>query len=176
MSFVLLYGPPAVGKLTAARELADLTGFKLFHNHLSVDLAEAVFTRNGPSFERVVKALNQAVFEEAAQTEEGLIFTFVYAYPQDNDEMKWMLALFEARGASTLLVQLLCPAETLKLRIGESSRRAYGKMKDVRKLERLLETYDLFTPYPERPSLQLDTTNTPPAETAATIAAHLQTL
>ena len=34
MKHLFLYGAPAVGKLTVAKELADLTGYKLFHNHL----------------------------------------------------------------------------------------------------------------------------------------------
>ena len=38
MKLVILYGPPGVGKLTVGRELAARTGFKLFHNHLTVDL------------------------------------------------------------------------------------------------------------------------------------------
>ncbi len=38
MQLVYLYGPPGVGKLTVARELVALTGFKLFHNHLAVNL------------------------------------------------------------------------------------------------------------------------------------------
>ena len=37
MKLVVLHGPPAVGKLTVARELARLTGWRLFHNHLVVD-------------------------------------------------------------------------------------------------------------------------------------------
>ncbi len=36
-TLVYLYGPPAVGKLTVATELQRLTGFRLFHNHLTVD-------------------------------------------------------------------------------------------------------------------------------------------
>ena len=31
-------GLPSVGKLTIARELAKLTGFEVFHNHLTVGL------------------------------------------------------------------------------------------------------------------------------------------
>ena len=174
MTFVLLYGPPAVGKLTVATELAKLTGFKVFHNHFSVDLAEEIFTRNGPSFGRIVKALNEVVFQEAAQTDVNLIFTFVYAYPQDDPEMRWLLSIFEKHDARTLLVQLTCKSETLKARLEEPSRHIYGKIKDVKTLEGLLETYDLFTPYPAAPSLQLDTADTPPQETAAAIAAHLQ--
>lgn len=38
MEFVLLYGPPAIGKLTIAKELQKLKGYKLLHNHLVVDL------------------------------------------------------------------------------------------------------------------------------------------
>ncbi len=179
MTFVLIYGPPAVGKLTVATELAELTGFKVFHNHVSADIAEAIFSRNGSSFGHVVKGINQVVFQEAARGEIDLIFTFVYAHPQDEPELRWLLDIFgdgAAKGARILLVQLTCEREVLEVRLGEASRRAYGKIKDVATLEYLLETYDLFTPYPAKPSLQLDATHTPPTETAAAIAAHLKTL
>ncbi|HIJ11483.1 TPA: hypothetical protein HA278_05490, partial [Candidatus Woesearchaeota archaeon] len=43
MIFVLIYGPMAVGKLTVAKELVKLTGYKLFHNHLTVDLVGSIF-------------------------------------------------------------------------------------------------------------------------------------
>ena len=175
MTFVLLYGPPAVGKLTVATELAKLTGFKVFHNHLSIDLVETVFSRGTPSFGRVGKAIRQLVFEEAARENVSLIFTYVYAYPQDNPEVQWMLEAVEKHGARTLLVQLTCDRKELSERVGADSRRAKGTIIDIELLNELLETYDLFTPYPASPSLQLDTTDTPPHETAAVIAAYLQT-
>ena len=43
MNLIFMYGPPGVGKLTVARELSQLTGYKLFHNHLVVNLVYAVF-------------------------------------------------------------------------------------------------------------------------------------
>jgi broad-specificity NMP kinase len=43
MRLIFLYGLPGVGKLTVARELAEFTGFKVFHNHLTVDLVGSVF-------------------------------------------------------------------------------------------------------------------------------------
>ncbi|MBD0327065.1 MAG: AAA family ATPase, partial [Pyrinomonadaceae bacterium] len=43
MKLIFLHGLPGVGKLTVARELAKLTGFKVFHNHLAVDLVESLF-------------------------------------------------------------------------------------------------------------------------------------
>ena len=38
MKLVVLHGPPAAGKLTVALELEPLTGFQVFHHHLTVDL------------------------------------------------------------------------------------------------------------------------------------------
>ena len=38
MKLIFIYGLPATGKLTVAVELAAMTGYKLFHNHLVVDL------------------------------------------------------------------------------------------------------------------------------------------
>ena len=37
MHLVFLHGPAAAGKYTVAKELAALTGFELYHNHLVVD-------------------------------------------------------------------------------------------------------------------------------------------
>lgn len=36
LKLIFLYGMPGVGKLTAARELASLKGFRLFHNNPAV--------------------------------------------------------------------------------------------------------------------------------------------
>ncbi len=174
MTFVLFYGPPAVGKLTVARELAKLTGFKVFHNHLSIDLVETVFPRGTPSFGRVGKSIRQAVFEEAARENINLIFTYVYAHPRDMPQMAWMLEAVEKHRAKTQLVQLICNPEKLTERVDIPSRRSSGKIADTELLNSLLTTYDLFTPYPERRSLQLDTTDIPPQKTAAAIVAYLR--
>jgi hypothetical protein len=48
MKLLLLYGPPAVGKLTIAKEIARLTEFKVFHAHLTVDLVASIFPRDAP--------------------------------------------------------------------------------------------------------------------------------
>ncbi len=37
MRLVILFGPPAVGKMTVGYELEKLTGLRLFHNHMTVD-------------------------------------------------------------------------------------------------------------------------------------------
>lgn len=54
MKFVLITGPPAVGKMTVGQELAKLTGLKLFHNHMSIELVHHFFDFSTPPFTRLV--------------------------------------------------------------------------------------------------------------------------
>ncbi len=171
--FVLLYGPPAAGKLTVANELAKLTDFKVFHNHLSIDLAETFFERGTPSFGRVVFEVRKLVLEEAVQSGVDLIVTYAYAHGVDDSEIAWMLGTVEAGGGRVQLVQLTCTPDALRQRVADPSRKAFTKIRKVKTLDELMTAYDLFTPYPDRLSLQLDTTDASPFETAAVIAAHL---
>lgn len=47
---IFLHGPPAAGKYTIGRELARLTGWPLFHNHLVVDLLLGLFPFGSSAF------------------------------------------------------------------------------------------------------------------------------
>ena len=53
-TLVYLDGPPAAGKLTVATALAERTGYRLFHNHLTVDALAPVFGFGTPAFERLL--------------------------------------------------------------------------------------------------------------------------
>jgi len=77
MHFIIIFGPPAVGKMTVGTELARLTGFKLFHNHMTIDLVLTFFGFGTPQFS-LVGEFRRRIFEEvAASTLPGLIFTYV---------------------------------------------------------------------------------------------------
>ncbi len=55
MMLAFIYGAPAVGKLTMARAVAALTGFRVFHNHVAFDFAESIFDFPSP---RPLRALD----------------------------------------------------------------------------------------------------------------------
>ena len=44
MDFIIIFGPQAVGKMTVGEELAKKTGYKLFHNHMTIDLVLQFFS------------------------------------------------------------------------------------------------------------------------------------
>ena len=76
MKLIFLHGAPAVGKLTVAEELARLTGFRLFHNHLTVDLVTSLFRFGSEPFIELREQIWLAAFREAAKNDASLIFTF----------------------------------------------------------------------------------------------------
>src|SRR5688572_19082412 len=76
MILVFLYGPPGAGKLTVGRELEALTGYRLFHNHLTVDLVSAVFDFGTEPFVGLREHIWLSVFREAARRGVSLVFTF----------------------------------------------------------------------------------------------------
>src|SRR4051812_7067697 len=54
---LLIYGPPAAGKLTVATRLADLHGLKVVDNHASVDPALRLFSFGQPQFGPLVEEI-----------------------------------------------------------------------------------------------------------------------
>src|SRR6478609_6185984 len=89
MNLIFLYGPPATGKLTVAQELVKLTGYKLLHNHLTVDLVSAFFDFESEQAQRLSSKFRLEMLEEAAKTNiPGIIFTYVYAKDLDDQFVK----------------------------------------------------------------------------------------
>ena len=164
-----MYGPPGVGKLTVARELAALTGFKLFHNHLTVDLVSAVFPRGSKPFGPLIHRFRREMFEEAAREGVDVIFTYVYAHPMDEPDVKGMIEPVAAAHGEVLFVQLTCEREVLLERVTAESRRSFRKLTDPAAMERLLAELDLATPIQFAESLRVDTTALQPTEAAARI-------
>ncbi|MCD4751484.1 MAG: AAA family ATPase [Anaerolineaceae bacterium] len=109
MKLVIIFGPPAVGKMTVGYELAQQTGLKLFHNHMTIDLMLNFFVWGDPAFHRLVSELRTHIFEEVAQSElPGLIFTYVWDLDQEGDkhEIDRLSEIFRAQGADVCFVEL----------------------------------------------------------------------
>ena len=83
MKLIYIYGPPGVGKLTVATEVARRTGYKLFHNHLSIAVIEPVFEFGTETFWRLVHRIREDVIESAAQDGVDIVYTSVYGHPRD---------------------------------------------------------------------------------------------
>ncbi|HMQ02760.1 MAG TPA: AAA family ATPase [Pyrinomonadaceae bacterium] len=172
MKLIIIYGAPAVGKLTVAAEVARRTGFKLFHNHVSIDCVRPVFEFGTPPFLRLIESIRFATIGEAAREGVDLIHTFVYARGEDDDHFRKLIASAEDNGGEAHLVLLTCEPNELKERIGNESRVKIGKLSDPDSVDWSLSRYDLRSPFPDRPSLELDTTDLEPDAAATRIIDH----
>ena len=172
MKLLFIYGSPAVGKLTVATQIAARTGFKLFHNHLSIDCVEPVFDYGTKPFGRLVNLIRVETIREAARENVDLIYTFCYAKGPDDAHVKSITKIVEENGGEVCFVLLKADREQLNKRVTEESRKRLGKAKTVEMMDYFHETYDLFSPVPERESLIIDNTNLSPDKAAEQIVKH----
>ena len=181
MKFIVIFGPPAVGKMSVGHELAQLTGLKLFHNHMTIDLALNFFDFGHTQFHRLVAEFRRRVFEEVAASDlPGLIFTFVWALDLESDRafIERSCDIFREKGAEVYFVELEAELSE-RLRRNESEFRLSQKApkRDIeRSRESLLkdgEKYRLNSDgdfFYEENYLKIENTNLPAPEAALRIA------
>ena len=171
MKLIFLHGLPGVGKLTVARELAQLTGFPVFHNHLAVDLAGSVFEFGSPEFVALREKVWLATFSQAAAAGlDGLIFTFAYDRTVRGGFISEVRKIVEGEGGEVLFAELRCSAEELERRIADPSRRSFGKLISVEQFRELSEAGAFVDPGipPER--LVIETTELSARDAARQLA------
>ncbi len=175
MKLVFLHGAPAVGKLTVARELAALTGFRLFHNHLTVDLVSSLFAFGSEPFVQLREQIWLAAFAEAARNNVSLVFTFNPERTVRESFVQETIEIVEGAGGEVVFVELTCAEEELEDRLEDASRKEFGKLASVAQY-RSLKDAGAFQ-FPTLPNhLSLDTTHQSPADSARLISTHLTAL
>jgi hypothetical protein len=171
MKLIFISGLPGVGKLTVAKELSAFTGYKLFHNHLTVDLLLSVFAFGSPQFVELRESIWLSVFEQACRANmPGLIFTF----NAENTVRQSFIANVEgtvaANGGTIHFVELVCEDQELQRRMDTTSRRQYAKMTSWTNFIELRAAGAFSAPKLPAPALIVDTGKLDPKSAALRIA------
>lgn len=109
MKLVIIFGPHAVGKMTVGQELSKLTGLKLFHNHMTIDIVHDLFDNMPKEKNRLINLFRKEIFEAYSKSDEyGMIFTYMWAFDrkEDCDYISYVEGLFASRGADVYYVEL----------------------------------------------------------------------
>ncbi len=173
MKIIFIYGAPGVGKLTTAKSLSKITGFRLLHNHLINDLVEVVYPFGTPGWRMLTRMYRRDIMKRAAEAKvQGLIFTFVYAKPTDDAYVKSIVREVAKYKAKILFVHLVCDQDQLFRRVKHPSRKPFGKIKTHKILRTVMKRHDLFSDVPYSPNLVIDNTRKSPAAAAQEIKRH----
>lgn len=175
MKLIFLYGLPATGKLTVAKELASLTGYKLFHSHLTVDLLLSLFDFGSQPFVELRENIWLSIIEQAANAQlPGLIFTFAPERTVRPPFIPNLQNLIAKTDSEIRFIELLCPLHELKLRLDSPSRQQYQKLTSHALFDELRSS-GCFEALPmPPPEFSIDTSLCTPQKAAAQIAQTLK--
>ena len=185
-TFVMILGPHAVGKMTVGQELAKITGLRLFHNHMSIELARKLFppAEAPQAFAELNNTIRQKVFELFAEGDfEGLIFTYMFGFgvQSEIDYANNLLELFSCRGARCCVVELCADFDVRLVRNKSENRLLHKESKrnlaaseaEMRSTSAKyrLNSYD-GEELPFANYLKIDNTDLPPETVAEMIRSH----
>lgn len=154
---VFLHGPAASGKHTIGARLAARAGLPLFHNHLAVDAALALFPFGSPGFVALRAAIWREAFALAARERRSFVFTFHPEATVDPALIGDLVGAIGAAGGRVWFVALSCSRASVLARLGSESRARFGKLRDPALYARLdADGAFRFPPLPG-PDLAVDT-------------------
>ena len=187
MRLVVIFGPPAVGKMTVGREVAARSGFRLVHNHAVLEPLLELFDYGTPPFMRLLREFRLRMVEEAAEAGVDLVLTHAWGLQLESDArfISELLGIYRKAGAEVFLVELYADLATRLGRNGTELRLLHKPSKrdvewsdgNVRELEvHVMNTspgqrtvgHDVLDAHPH---LRIDNTALEPGEVAERILA-----
>ena len=177
MILLFLHGLPGAGKFTVGRELERLTGYPLFHNHLTVDLVSTLFEFGSDAFVDLREHIWLEAFERAARAGlDGLIFTFAAERTVPEGFVGRAVEAVGRAGGEIVFVEVSCEPAEIRRRVEDPGRRHFGKLASAELLDALLADGTIHRLDPPGPARRIvvDTTDLAPDAAAEEIVRKLR--
>lgn len=180
MHCIVLYGPPASGKLTIAKKVAALLGYRLLHNHVVSDFAHALYEYGTDEYVAFSKEARFFLIDSAiSHGVAGCVMTFAYGVESKtlSDETAILEELQQKiihSGGSMLFVRLDCPRQILIDRVQQEDRTEFQKLTDPQILQAILDSRPMTEEVPFTTSLVIHTDRVQPEDAAHLIQTEFQ--
>lgn len=177
MKLIIVHGPPASGKLTISRALGEALGYRVLHNHLTVDLALEVYPEFGSNdFFDFVGNIRSLSIEKACENSlDGLIVTICYDTNLDKKVIRRWVKIVESHAGTVIPIYLKASESVLKSRVSNKSRIGSKKLQTTESLDSTLNKYN-FGAIVEPNSFVVDTENQSAGDTVREIIEKLSNL
>ena len=116
---LVIFGPPAVGKMTVGRAVCERTDFRLFLNHDTIEPLVEVFGFGTPGFDTLNGEFRRRVIEEAARAGIRLIFTLVWDL-QGEQDAQWVSGVITPYSDAGLRVSFVELVADFHTRLGRN--------------------------------------------------------
>lgn len=130
-SVVFIHGPAASGKHTIGSLVSERLGLPLFHNHLTVDLVKALFEFGTEPFTKLRASIWRETFKTACDSQRSFVFTFNPESTVEPSLIDELVSYVDNAGGVVHYVELTCSDKEIVRRIGNESRRKFGKLTDA---------------------------------------------
>lgn len=197
MRIIHLSGFPGTGKLTIARKLVeklnarplkhtsteatDHANASLMHNHLLIDPANATLSRTQPGYQKLRKAIREAIFTSLVDESSTHDTIYVFTDWQSGDVVgssvcEEFQTMARARGSQFIPILITCDEQENIRRLQGPERAAWSK---VTKSELLLQFRQQVDPPPvyefreNEARLTVDVTSLSAEQAAEVIAMHV---
>jgi AAA domain len=174
MRIIILCGLPGVGKLTVAKGLARLRGYRVFHNHLVFDAVEALFPFGSPAFVELRERWWRELLLRAIHERVGdVVFTIAGDQALRADFLTALVSELSQLDVRVHCVELRCSIEEHEQRLASADRERFGKINSVARF-RQLDSAGAFPRLKLPPAATfIDTSGMSEAETVAAVDAHV---
>ena len=181
MKFVIIFGPPAVGKMTVAQELAKTCDFKVFHNHVSIDFV-APFLDGTPDRLPMIRKIRKQMITACAKNSINLIYTECWDLnsTQEKKQKDEYREIIEKNGGAVFYVELFADEDTRLIRGKHIHRLTQKPFKKVEEDQKIIREWhkqyklnsDNDFPHTSEKYLKIDNSEISAAEAAQKIKQH----
>ena len=184
---IYLFGVPAVGKYTVAKEIHTLTGARLVDNQLINIPVFSILGYDGKddfpipaSAWEHISAIRRAVMDtvrECCSPEDSFVFTNVLEHGDANSEGQFarLLDLSKDRGATFIPVRVVGNFDDIRRRKDSADRRARYKDTDLSNISEYEHNFEVFRT-DHANCLEINTSRLSASESAARILTHIAEL
>lgn len=154
-----MHGPPASGKLTIANEIRELIGARVFHNHLTLDVAKSLLTFGDPELWILVHDLRLVSLTSFFKHGENpAVTTWCYEEPEDHELFQKIKSIAVSNNGRVLPAFLNCDIDCLESRVENRHRREMEKLCDAEKLRKIMSEKN-YCAVPDELCIEIDSSN-----------------